>query len=53
MTAIRRFLRDDGGATAIEYALVAGLIFVAILTGVKTAGDTTLALFTRVETGMK
>ena len=26
----RRFARDDGGATSIEYALIAGLIFVVI-----------------------
>lgn len=34
MTALlRRFVRDQGAATAIEYGLVAGLIAVAIITG--------------------
>ncbi len=28
---IRRFLKDKSGATAIEYGLIAGLIFLAIL----------------------
>ncbi len=28
---IGRFLRDDSGATAIEYGLICGLIFVAIM----------------------
>jgi pilus assembly protein Flp/PilA len=29
---VRRFLADASGATAIEYALIASLIFLAILT---------------------
>jgi len=29
---VRSFLADDSGATAIEYALIASLIFLAILT---------------------
>jgi pilus assembly protein Flp/PilA len=32
--SLQRFLRDERGATAIEYGLIAGLIFLAILTGV-------------------
>ncbi|MCK6105689.1 MULTISPECIES: Flp family type IVb pilin [unclassified Brevundimonas] len=28
---IGRFLRDDSGATAIEYGLICGLIFVALM----------------------
>lgn len=35
MNLIRRFLREDDGVTAIEYALIAVLIAVAILTAVK------------------
>lgn len=30
---LRRFVRDEGAATAIEYGLIAGLIAVAIITG--------------------
>jgi pilus assembly protein Flp/PilA len=34
MTALlRRFVRNEGAATAIEYGLIAGLIAVAIITG--------------------
>jgi pilus assembly protein Flp/PilA len=44
MTALlRRFVRDEGAATAIEYGLIAGLIAVAIitsLTGISTAMST-------------
>jgi len=30
---LRRFVRNEGAATAIEYGLIAGLIAVAIITG--------------------
>lgn len=31
---IRRFLADEGGATAIEYGLICGMIFLVIITAV-------------------
>jgi pilus assembly protein Flp/PilA len=31
---IGRFLRDDSGATAIEYGLICALIFLAIITAI-------------------
>ncbi|GJD52475.1 hypothetical protein OPKNFCMD_5241 [Methylobacterium crusticola] len=35
---LKRFLADESGATAIEYALLAGLIAVAVIAGAKTLG---------------
>jgi pilus assembly protein Flp/PilA len=35
---IWKFLKDDGGATAIEYGLIVGLISLAILAAVSEAG---------------
>ena len=35
---LQRFLRDRSGASAIEYALVAGLISVAIVAGALALG---------------
>jgi len=35
-----RFLKDESGATAIEYGLIAALIAVAIIAGATTLGDT-------------
>ena len=35
---IARFLSDERGATAIEYGLICGLIFVAILGGLNALG---------------
>jgi pilus assembly protein Flp/PilA len=34
----RRFLRDTEGATAIEYALIGGLVSVAIILGATALG---------------
>jgi pilus assembly protein Flp/PilA len=35
---LSRFVRDDSGATAIEYGLIAGLVAVVIITAVTTVG---------------
>jgi pilus assembly protein Flp/PilA len=46
---MRRFLarlrREDSGATAIEYGLIAGLIFLAILGALTAFADTSTGLF--------
>jgi len=34
-----RFLKDESGATAIEYGLIAALIAVAIITALTTVGS--------------
>ncbi|MBC2857925.1 MULTISPECIES: Flp family type IVb pilin [Stappia] len=47
---LARFAKDESGATAIEYGLIAGLIGVAIITAVGLAGDSITAMFTRVST---
>lgn len=31
MTALKRFLKDESGATAIEYGLIAALVAVALI----------------------
>jgi pilus assembly protein Flp/PilA len=43
-----RFLNDDRGATAIEYGLICGLIFVAILTGLSALGGANGGLYNQV-----
>lgn len=42
---IIKFLRDEEGATAIEYGLIAGLIAVAIVTTVTNVGTGLSNLF--------
>ncbi len=34
-----RFISDQGGATAIEYALIAGMLSIAIVASVIAVGD--------------
>jgi pilus assembly protein Flp/PilA len=37
-TLLHRFLRDESGATAIEYGLIAALIAIVIITGLNAVG---------------
>ena len=50
---ISRFAKDDSGATAIEYGLIAGLIAVVIITAVTTIGTNLSASFTTVANALK
>ena len=47
-TAFKRFIRDDEGATAIEYGLIAALVSVAAITALSAMGDSLDGLFTEV-----
>lgn len=47
-----RFLKDESGATAIEYGLIAALISVAIITGATTLGGALNTTFTNIATQM-
>ena len=48
MKHILNFIRNESGATAIEYALIASLIAVAIITAVSTVGGKVSTVFTEV-----
>jgi len=52
-TLLRRFARDEGGATAIEYALVASGIGVAAAGAIASLGTNVKGLYTKVLTAMK
>lgn len=47
---VSRFVRDESGATAIEYGLIAAGIAVVIITAVQTLGTTLNGVFTSVNT---
>lgn len=47
-----RFLKDESGATAIEYGLIAALISVAIVGGATTVGSQIKILFVNIGTKM-
>jgi pilus assembly protein Flp/PilA len=53
MSKIFAFLRDESGATAIEYGLIAALISVVIITAVKLVGTNLDATFNSVAAAVK
>ena len=50
---ILRFVRDETGATAIEYGLIAAGISVAIIAVVQSLGSSLNSTFTSVATALK
>ena len=50
MTAFNKFLRDETGATAIEYGLIAALISVVIIAAVTLVGNNLKQVFTNIGT---
>jgi pilus assembly protein Flp/PilA len=51
--AIKKFYRDEAGVTAIEYALIAALIAVAIIAAVTLVGTDIAAVFTNISTKLQ
>ncbi len=47
-TKLMVFLKDDSGATAIEYGLIAALVSVAAITALSAMGDSLVDIFTAV-----
>lgn len=50
MTTIARLIKDESGATAIEYGLIAGLVAVAIIAALSALGTSLSDLFDYVAT---
>lgn len=53
MTFINKLARDEAGATAIEYGLIAALIAVAAITAMGALGGTLENTFNQVQTDMQ
>jgi len=53
MNLISRFFRDESGATAIEYGLIAALIAVVIIGGVSAVGTKLSGTFASLSTSLK
>ena len=45
---VSRFVKDESGATAIEYGLIAGLVSIVIIAGLQIAGPKLQAVFTTI-----
>lgn len=52
VSAITSFVRDENGATAIEYGLIAALISVVIITVLTSVGTKLNATFTSVSNAL-
>jgi pilus assembly protein Flp/PilA len=53
MSRVLAFLKDESGATAIEYGLIAAGISVVIIATVNTIGSTLNSKFTSISTQLK
>lgn len=51
--SVLRFMRDESGATAIEYAIIASGISIVIVAIVNSLGVTLNTTFTSVQTALK
>ena len=52
MTFFKNMLRDEAGATAIEYGLIAALIAVAAIAALDSLGDELSTTFSAVESDL-
>lgn len=53
MTNLVRLFRDESGATAIEYGLIACLIVVGIIAGASSLGNNLSNTFTNIAAQLK
>jgi pilus assembly protein Flp/PilA len=53
MSTIKRFFRDESGATAIEYGLIAAGISVVIIAVVQAIGTALTTKFQAIATALK
>ncbi len=52
MNMFSRFMKDESGATAIEYGLIAAIISVGIIAALSSVRDQLKATFTSVSTSL-
>jgi pilus assembly protein Flp/PilA len=50
---IKRFVKDESGATAIEYGLIAALLSVAVITALSAVSDQLTSTYEKVESELK
>lgn len=52
LNQLRRFLKDESGAAAIEYGLITSGVSVAIIPGVKDVGNKLAMIFTILQNAL-
>ncbi|WP_422648271.1 Flp family type IVb pilin [Cupriavidus sp. H18C1] len=53
MQQASQFVQDEDGVTAIEYGLIAALIAIVIIAGVKLVGQNLSTVFDKVQSALK
>ena len=53
LSALRKYIADESGATAIEYALIVSLIAVAIIASITVIGTQLQNTFNEVSSNLK
>jgi pilus assembly protein Flp/PilA len=53
MKILRKFMRNEKGATAIEYGLIATLIAIAAITAMTSVGNKLTTTFNNVSNNLK
>ena len=53
MQTVQKFLKDESGATAIEYALIAAGIALAIIASVNSLGSKISSKFSSINSSLK
>ena len=51
-TFLARFMKNESGATAIEYGLIAALISIAIIVGVRSIGSKLSVTFDTIQNAL-
>jgi pilus assembly protein Flp/PilA len=52
MTLFTRFMKDESGATAIEYALIAAIIGIGLIAALGPLRNNITGLFNKIGTGL-
>ena len=52
LNTFRRFLDDENGATAIEYGLIIGLVFLAIVGAIRSYASETGSMYSEIISAM-
>ena len=53
MTKFTQLLKDESGATAVEYGLIAALISIAAIAAMRTLGEDLSTTFTTISTELQ
>ncbi|MBU6156566.1 MAG: Flp family type IVb pilin [Alphaproteobacteria bacterium] len=53
LSLVRRFAADEAGTTAIDYGIVVGMIFLAVVAAIGLVTDNTQAMYEYIEASIK